>query len=263
MMFQDEATGQIKYGEMAADLRSFNYNKETNEGVIPKSANSISSGRRSYFGALVQRNVFNDDMVVLDSQSVPANKLDQMERQLIKVNRFLQDKFQTKEAFETYLRDHADTDKNGNISVDEMKAMINETCNEEVLKRRLSKRDLEGFLSSFKYNIHGATDVSSIAPLVFENDTNKLTLAINSRKRTNPPPAFINQELSAENAGEIDDEPTARRLRGILTKIEDIAYCQGKPRTFQIFRSFDADGDGFVSYKDFEAHLTKNKISAS
>lgn len=80
MMFQDEATGQIKYGEMAADLRSFNYNKETNEGVIPKSANSISSGRRSYFGALVQRNVFNDDMVVLDSQSVPANKLDQMER---------------------------------------------------------------------------------------------------------------------------------------------------------------------------------------
>jgi len=111
---------------------------------------------------------------------------------LIKVNRFLQDKFQTKEAFETYLRDHADTDKNGNISVDEMKAMINETCSEEVLKRRLSKRDLEGFLSSFKYNIHGATDVGSIAPLVFENDTNKVTLAINSRKRTNPPPAFIN-----------------------------------------------------------------------
>lgn len=141
--------------------------------------------------------------------------------------------------------------------------MINETCSEEVLKRRLSKRDLEGFLSSFKYNIHGATDVGSIAPLVFENDTNKVTLAINSRKRTNPPPAFINQELSAENAGEIGDEPTARRLRGILTKIEDIAYCQGKPRTFQIFRSFDADGDGFVSYKDFEAHLAKNKISAS
>ena len=80
MMFQDEASGKIKYTEMAADLRSFNYNHETNEGIIPKSAQSISSGRRSYFGALVQRNVFNDDMVVLDSQSVPAKKLDTIER---------------------------------------------------------------------------------------------------------------------------------------------------------------------------------------
>ena len=53
MMFADENSGKIKYTEMAADLRGFNYNMETNEGVIPKSANSISSGRRSYFGALV------------------------------------------------------------------------------------------------------------------------------------------------------------------------------------------------------------------
>ena len=89
MMFADDNSGRIRYTEMAADLRSFNYNMETNEGVIPKSANSISSGRRSYFGALVQRNVFNDDLVVLDSQSVPANKLDGIERHLIKVNRFL------------------------------------------------------------------------------------------------------------------------------------------------------------------------------
>ena len=67
MMFADEASGKIKYTEMAADLRGFSYNMETNEGIIPKSANSISSGRRSYFGALVQRNVFNDDLIVLDS----------------------------------------------------------------------------------------------------------------------------------------------------------------------------------------------------
>ena len=66
-MFQDEATGKIKYRELAADLRGFNYDQETNEGIIPRSANSISSGRRSYFGAIVQRNVFNDDMTVLDS----------------------------------------------------------------------------------------------------------------------------------------------------------------------------------------------------
>lgn len=112
---------------------------------------------------------------------MPANKLENIERHLIKVNRFLQDKFKTKETFETYLRDHADIDKNGNISVEEMKMMINDTCGNELTSRRLSKKDLEGFLSSFKYNVHGATDISSIAPLVFEKDANKLTLALNSR----------------------------------------------------------------------------------
>lgn len=37
----------------------------------------------------------------------------------------------------------------------------------------------------------------------------------------------------------------------------------GKPRTYQIFKQFDVDGDGFVSYKDFDDHLKKNKILAS
>ena len=261
-MFQDEDTGKIRYSEMAADLRGFNYNQETNEGLLPKSANSISSGRRSYFGALVQRNVFPDDMLVLDSQKVPANKLDNIERQMIRVNRVLQDKFKTREVFETYLRERVDTDKNGNISVDEMKAMINETCSEEVVKRRLNKRDLEGFLSAFKYNVHGATDIGTIAPLVFEKDSNKLSIALTSRVRTNPPPAFVNEDVVAVE-GDISEETTARRLRGLLTQIEDATFCSGKPRAFQIFKAFDTDGDGFVSYKDFEAHLVKNKIQAS
>ena len=144
--------------------------------------------------------------------------------------------------------------------------MIKETCEQEVLQRKLSKQDLEGFLSAFKYNMHGATDLASIAPIVFEKDTNKLALSITNRVRTNPPPKFVNQELNdnvAVSASEIKDESTARRLRKLLTDIEDSAFCGGKPRAFQIFKEFDVDGDGFVSYKDFEAHLKKNKIQAS
>lgn len=53
MMFQDEQTGKIRYADMAADLRGFNYDMETNEGILPKTPNSISSGRHSYFGAAV------------------------------------------------------------------------------------------------------------------------------------------------------------------------------------------------------------------
>ena len=111
------------------------------------------------------------------------------------MNRFLQEKFKSQASFEKYLREKIDADKNGNISVDEMKNMISETCDEEVTKRRLTKKDLEGFLSSFKYNVHGATDITTIAPLVFERDANKLALALSCNKRTNPPPATINAEL--------------------------------------------------------------------
>ena len=121
------------------------------------------------------------------------------------------------------MRDHVDADRNGNISVDEMKTMIQETCSDEVLKRRLTKRDLEGFLSAFKYNNHGGTDIGSIAPLVFEKDNNKITTDLAKRQRANPPPSFVNEDLNtisglsnyATEDG-ISDVKTARRLRSIL-----------------------------------------------
>ena len=49
----------------------------------------------------------------------------------------------------------------------------------------------------------------------------------------------------------------------MLEKVEDVAFSGGKPKTFEIFRNFDVDGDGYVSYKDFENHLIKNKVFAS
>ena len=207
--------------------------------------------------------MFNDDYVVLDSQSVPANKLEAIERHMHRVNRHLVDKFGDKDKFETYLREKVDSDKNGNISVDEFKFLIKDCLAEEVISRRLTKKDLEGFLSAFKYNRHGATDISTIAPMVFEKDTNKLTVALSTKTRANPPPGFVNMDLADQEGQPIQDEPQARRLRGLLEKIEDVAFTGGKPKAFEVFRAFDVDGDGFVSYKDFENHLVKNKVHAS
>jgi hypothetical protein len=36
-----------------------------------------------------------------------------------------------------------------------------------------------------------------------------------------------------------------------------------KPRFYNVFKQMDTDNDGFISYKDFEQHLEKNKIFAS
>ena len=59
-----------------------------------------------------------------------------------------------------------------------------------------------------------------------------------------------------------DDESEARRLREVMREVEDRIF-DGKHKMYYVFRKFDKDGDGFVSYKDFEQHLLANKINVS
>ena len=36
-----------------------------------------------------------------------------------------------------------------------------------------------------------------------------------------------------------------------------------KPKFYNVFKQIDVDNDGYISYKDFETHLAKNKIQAT
>ena len=56
---------------MASDLATFNYDHETNEGILPRSSGSISSGKYSISGVATAKNIFNDDYFVVDSKQVP------------------------------------------------------------------------------------------------------------------------------------------------------------------------------------------------
>jgi len=52
-------------------LLAFIYDKETNEGILPRSQASISSGAYSIPGVKEVKNVFNDDYTVVNSKQVP------------------------------------------------------------------------------------------------------------------------------------------------------------------------------------------------
>jgi len=52
---------------MANDLKTFNFDMETNEGIIPKSSASMTSGRLSIKGNEPIKNVFTDEYIVLNS----------------------------------------------------------------------------------------------------------------------------------------------------------------------------------------------------
>lgn len=114
---------------------------------------------------------------------------------MIKINRFLWDKFGSAEELTTCLKDHASKDKNGNLTVTEFQDFLKDNLKDELMSRRVQKRDIEGFMSAFVYNKYGATCIDKIGPLVFEKDANLLSLTIAAKVRANPPPEFVNEEL--------------------------------------------------------------------
>lgn len=70
LSFQDEQSGKINYKHMTKDLSTFDYNQETNEGLLPRSAASISSGAYSLAGTKPRQGIF-DDYKILDGKRVP------------------------------------------------------------------------------------------------------------------------------------------------------------------------------------------------
>ena len=137
--FQDEQTGKIRYREMALDLLTFNYDKETNEGILPRSQASISSGAYSIPGVKEVKNVFTDDYTVVNSKQVPQNQVEIIEKKLVKLNRILKSKFANKEAFQKSLTEKAGADENGNLNVDDFKSYIVDQCREELISRQVTK----------------------------------------------------------------------------------------------------------------------------
>jgi hypothetical protein len=69
------------------------------------------------------------------------------------------------------IREHVTLeDKNDNISVDDFKNFILDTCKDQIIHRKIAKKDVEAFLSAFVYNTYGATNIESISKMVFTNE---------------------------------------------------------------------------------------------
>lgn len=67
--------------------------------------------------------------------------------------------------------------------------------------------------------------------------------------RPNPPPADVNADMDLY---EVSDEAIHNiRVKNVLKQIEEKVFL-GPVKMYQLFRNFDKDGDGFVSYTDFE-----------
>lgn len=150
-------------------------------------------------------------------------------------------------------------DANGNVSVDHLRDFVLSIVEQDLIEKRLVKRDVEGFLSAFNYNCYGAANIDEISKLVYTGD-DEIPDRLAERKRANPPPNDVNKGISTEGIESADMHNT--RVRNLMNEMEDKVF-NGKTKLYHIFKKFDKDNDGYVSYEDFSKCLSQIKVFAS
>ena len=178
---------------------------------------------------------------------------------MIKINRRLKKEFKSQEELESKIKADLKPDANGNVSVDQVRDFILTLVENDMLAQKVTKRDIEGFLSAFNYNTYGATNVDNLSKLIFLRD-DQVGEKLAERKWANPPPVEVNKDIPVSSVTEQDMHNS--KIRDLFGQMEDRVF-QGKIKMYQVFRQFDVDGDGYVSHQDFDNYIKKLKVDAS
>lgn len=129
--------------------------------------------------------------------------IENIEKRTININRKMKKQFKTKKDFEERVKAEIEADKNGNVSVDQLRDFVLNLCQDDLIQHNIAKKDVEGFLSAFCYNAYGAMNVGAISDLVFTRD-DEIHQILAHKKRGNPPPAEVNQDFDKIDVTESD-----------------------------------------------------------
>jgi Ca2+-binding EF-hand superfamily protein len=253
--FDTNKTGKVNYPEMLQGLFNFRYTEENdiNYDLGPETEYNYVSLRGARTSVKTA-----PALTILDVQKIPENKMELVIDRTLKVARQLQSKYKSQAAFDKELKQNVKADSYGNVSVEALEKYFIEICKEELAKHLLSRRDLEGFLSSFVYNRYKMTNINDITPQVFR-DNNSIITNIYTVQRPGPPP----DDLGKNYLGDVEDrEVSSKRMRDIVEEIQDKTFGN-KQYHYKIFKEYDHDNDGYVSYNDIKEHLNKLKVNVN
>jgi uncharacterized protein YdcH (DUF465 family) len=247
--YVDHNNGHVDYRTLVEDIREFNYEQANQKGTA---GGDLQETRIAAFSktpgneARKRKTIFEDNYIVLDSQKVPPNMLDQIDQRLHKVTRHLKRAFGTEAKLDAAIKEAVgEPEKNGNMSVDELKAWVIQACKDQMVHRDIGKKDIEAFLSAFNYNAYGATNIDNVAKIVFTND-NYVSKELARKTRANPPPDAVNTEmLESIRSVEVDDLQKSsktetnspnkqaidyKKAAAVLKEIENKVFIGGLPR---------------------------------
>jgi len=101
-------------------------------------------------------------------------------------------------------------DANGNVSVDQVRDFILTLVEGDMLAHKVTKKDIEGFLSAFSYNTYGSTNIDNLSNLIFLRD-DQIGEKLAERKWANPPPVEVNKDIPVSEVTEKDMHNTKIR----------------------------------------------------
>ena len=143
-------------------------------------------------------------------------------------------------------------DTRGTVTAAQLRKAISKACGEEFTKHThdWQTRHIEAFLSSYVYNDFGHTDASNITDQVYGSISDHIGVP-----RPKPPPSLVDKELPQPESNMSKVKKLSERL---VTKI----FTDRKSQ-YTIFKSFDTDGDGYVSYNDFIKRVERLEIEGA
>ncbi len=157
-------TGYVPYREFIESIRSYNYDVENLEAELgPETLPLVKPKERPPKKERVKQKIRLDDF-----QNAPESKLEQIHTRTLKIERIIQGKYSNKEEFEKDLHEKLKIQKHGNVYQKELENFFVELLYDNLKKREIARRDIEGFLSSFTFNVYRTMNVKEIPVAVYE-----------------------------------------------------------------------------------------------
>mmetsp|Transcript_10558 Transcript_10558/g.20327 ORF Transcript_10558/g.20327 Transcript_10558/m.20327 type:complete len:793 (+) Transcript_10558:196-2574(+) len=186
-----------------------------------------------------------EEMMIVDPRIQPYNKLETLHNKAARPRNMLQDAFTSEEALTKALEAHA---RSSAITREQLYNFVTQHV------KGFNKTEAENFLSSYVYNPQGVTDIALVAKHVFSDEL-QASYLLQRKARVYPP-------MRPKTAYTVTESDIVSSKR-ILKEIESNLLDTGTTSSYELFKKFDVDKDGYVSTDDFANALNAQGITST
>lgn len=175
---------------------------------------------------------------------MPPNMIEQISARSRFVRRHMRKVFQNSDKLRQKITNY---EKNGRIDQQGLQQFLLDTIQENP-SESIGISEIEAFLSTYKYNSDNQVEADHLAQNMFEDDIQTINMgALRDRKL---PPANRISSTQKYNTSKVIQ----------MIKTIDSRVFDRNNSSYNVFKKFDVDNDGFISTKDLQRALAKLEI---
>lgn len=243
-LMYEETGGQsegINYKDFMKTIESFEPTEEVQE-PIEEEGITRNPLIRYKSETLIYRKQPDPKPLILDPQRVPVNKVESILEHSRRICGYLKEKFPQEKDLKAAL---GQVSTNGVISQSQLRTFVEA---EAAGGYRITKGEMDHFLSRLIYNKLGETAVATVAANIYSDDV-KVDTELQRRVRAIPP--------SEKPPAAPEKQPEMTR---VLQALDEKLFTQGVQKSYKAFKLFDGDNDGYMNYEDLKKGLKRLDI---